>query len=178
MSGLLKRLFLYCKNNRHELLILSGIILAGIFLRTYRFHDLLTFAADQRRDLHLVQDVVENHAAWPLLGPDMTGGEGFRLGPAYYYFQILSAEIFGVEKTHQAYPDVFFSILSIPLLYHFLRRYFSQKASLAAVCIYAFSAFDITYSRFAWNVNLLPFFILLFLLSLLLLVSLLHILHP
>ncbi|MDR3559548.1 MAG: glycosyltransferase family 39 protein [Candidatus Pacebacteria bacterium] len=141
------------------------IILAGIFLRTYDFRKYLTFSRDQFRDLKIVQGIVEHNAPWPLLGPNMTGGQGFQLGPAYYWFQIISAKIFGVNRTHQAYPDVFFSILSIPLLYYFLRKYFSQTASLLATAVYAFSYFDIEYSRFAWNVNLIPFFVLIFLVS-------------
>jgi 4-amino-4-deoxy-L-arabinose transferase-like glycosyltransferase len=65
-----------------------------------------------------------------------------------------------------AYPDVFFSILSIPLFYLFLRIYFDKKLSLGITGIYAISAYFISYSRFAWNTNLIPFFVLLFLLSL------------
>jgi 4-amino-4-deoxy-L-arabinose transferase-like glycosyltransferase len=149
--------------NKKVWLALFLITLAGIFLRTYDFHKYLTFSRDQHRDFDLVRSVVEYNAPWPLLGPNMTGGQGFQLGPAYYWFQIISAKLFGVERTHQAYPDVFFSILSIPLLYYFLRKYFSQTASLLATAVYAFSFFDIEYSRFAWNVNLIPFFVLLFL---------------
>lgn len=153
------------RRNKKVWLTLFLITLAGIFLRTYDFHNYLIFAGDQRRDLDLVRGVVENNAPWPLLGPNMTGGQGFQLGPAYYWFQIISAKIFGVERTHQAYPDVFFSVLSIPLLYYFLRKYFSEAASLLAAAVYAFSYFDIEYSRFAWNVNLIPFFVLLFLIA-------------
>ncbi len=145
--------------------ILFVLIAVGIFLRTYHFQRLLVFASDQFRDLELVKSVVNGHNTWPLLGPDMTGGQGFRLGPIYYYFQIISAKIFGISSLSQAYPDLFFSILSIPLLYYFLKRYFSEKTALLSVTVYVFSYFSIEYSRFAWNVNFIPFFVLLFLLS-------------
>jgi 4-amino-4-deoxy-L-arabinose transferase-like glycosyltransferase len=145
--------------------VLATIILVGAFLRVYHLPETLTFAADQRRDLKIVDSVVVERAAWPLLGPKMSSSGGFKLGPFYYYFQIIAAKIFGMGKVPQAYPAVFFSILSIPLLYYFLRKYFSQTASLLATSLYAVSYFDIEYSRFAWNVNLLPFFVLLFLVS-------------
>ena len=156
----------YLKKNRKNLLLLGGIILIGVFLRTYHFRQLLVVAPDQRRDLGIVRNVVANHAPWPLLGPNMTEGQGFQLGPMYYYFQISSAKIFGVGWPQQAYPDLFFAILSIPLLYYFLRKYFSRASALLAVFIYAVSYYAIEYSRFAWNVNLIPFFVLLFLVSL------------
>lgn len=146
-------------------LFLTVIVLVGTFLRTYRLKETLTFAADQRRDLKIVNNVVENRAPIPLLGPKMSSSDNFKLGPAYYYFQIISAQLFGTNKVQQAYPAIFFSILSIPLLYYFLTAGLSQTASLLATAVYAVSYFDIEYSRFAWNVNLLPFFILLFLVS-------------
>ena len=160
------RIFLKIKNASWHLWVLSVLIFIGIFLRVYHFQDLLVFASDQARDLNIVKNVVENKASWPLLGPDMTGGQGFRLGPIYYYFQIISAKIFGVGAAQQAYPDVLFGVLSIPLLYYFLRRYFSKNAALLTTGLYVFSYYVIEYSRFAWNVNLIPFFVLLFLLSL------------
>ena len=145
--------------------MLMGLVLVGIFLRTYHFQQLLVFASDQSRDYTLVKNVIDGKTAWPLLGPDMTGGRGFRLGAIYYYFQIISAKIFGVGPSQQAYPDLLFSILSIPLFYYFLKRYFSENIALFSTAIYVFSYFAVEYSRFAWNVNLIPFFMLLFLYS-------------
>ena len=146
--------------------ILFGLIAVGIFLRTYHFGQLLVFASDQARDLGIVKNVLAGHEPWPLLGPDMTGGKGFRLGPIYYYFQLFSAGIFGASAVSQAYPDLLFSILSIPLFYHFLKRYFDENLALALIAVYVFSYFSIEYARFAWNVNLIPFFVLLLLFSL------------
>ena len=161
----IKNILAMLYERRRQLIWLSLIIALGIFLRTYHFREFLIYVADQRRDLNIVRNVVENHVSWPLLGPDMTGGEGFRLGPMYYYFQIISAKIFGAGPVQQAFPDVFFAIFSIPLLYYFLGRYFCEKVALFSTGVYAFSFFAIEYSRYAWNVNLIPFFSLLFLVS-------------
>lgn len=155
---------------RHLWLLLI-IICFGIFLRTYNFHDWLHFEYDQLRDVTLVGDVLGGKADWPLLGQTMRkSGDSenmlFHLGPIYYYFQILSAEIFGDNPVSMAYPDLFFSILSIPLLYVLFKRYFSVNISLILTGLYSISFFSIHYSRFAWNSNSIPFFTILFLLSL------------
>ena len=149
--------------------ILLGIIILGIFLRTYNFHDWLQMKSDQIRDAILVRDVITGRTPWPLLGPtvDGTGADKlYNLGPIYYYFQIISAKIFGDYPDKLAYPDLLFSILSIPLMYFFLKRYFSENLSLALTGLYSISFFAIQYSRFAWNPNSIPFFALLLLLTL------------
>ena len=148
-----------------------AIVLVGIFLRTYSFHNWLLFEADQVRDATLVEQVIKGETAWPQFGPTMrksgiSEDKLFKLGPIYYYFQIVSVKLFGNVPVSLAYPDLLFSILTIPLFYYFLRRYFQHNFSLAATGILAISFFAIQYSRFAWNSNSIPFFVLLFLLAL------------
>ncbi len=144
--------------------MLAIIMLAGIFLRTYHLHDWLFFYPDQVRDLSIVEGVIDGGNSWPTLG-SQAGMSRFRIGPMYNYFQIIAGKIFGVAPEVMAYPDVFFSIFSIPLLYFFLRRYFADKLSLALTGLYALSFYDVYYSRFAWNSNPIPFFVFLFLLG-------------
>lgn len=149
-------------------IVLTIIIVIGLFARVYNFGDWLFFQGDQARDLSLVSKAVENGPQeLPLLGPK-AGGTYLRLGPIFYYFQYLSGEIFGLDEPWKAaYPDLFFSILTIPLFYFFLREFFSKKWSLLMAASYAVCFFAIQYSRFAWNPNSLPFFNLLFFYSLL-----------
>ncbi len=151
--------------------LLLLIVCIGVFLRTYHFHDWLEFKGDQARDASLVQDVVAGNAEWPLTGPFMSNSaankdETFHIGPLYYYFQIVSAQVFGNIPESLAYPDVLFSILSLPLFYLFFRKYLDQKLSLGVTFLYVVSFFFVMHSRFAWNSNLIPCFTLLFLLSL------------
>jgi len=149
------------KNNKFKTLsILLLIILIGIFLRTYNFHDWLRFNADQGRDAELVSSVADGKTSWPLLGPK-AGGTEFKLGPAFYYFEIVSAKIFGSAPDKMAYPDLFSGILCIPLLFLFLRKYFDKKTSLSLVAIFAVSAYAVRYARFAWNPNSTPFWTIL-----------------
>ncbi|MEI8096984.1 MAG: glycosyltransferase family 39 protein [Candidatus Moraniibacteriota bacterium] len=152
--------------------ILVGILLIGTFLRTYEFHNWLFFGSDQVNDATRVGVVIDGSASWPLLGPDMShsgaGGRAarFHLGPIYYYFEIISGKIFGNYPDKFAYPDLLFSILSIPLLYYFLRRFFLKNISLGLTGLYTLSFYILEFSHSAWNVNSIPFFVLLFLLSL------------
>jgi 4-amino-4-deoxy-L-arabinose transferase-like glycosyltransferase len=142
--------------------IFLGIAIVGIFLRSYNHHDWLRFNADQGRDAELVSSAVDGKAPWPLLGPK-AGGTQFRLGAAFYYFEIASANIFGNSPDKMAYPDLFTSILCIPLLFFFLRKYFKKNPSLSLSAIFSVSAYAIRYARFAWNPNSAPFWTILFL---------------
>jgi hypothetical protein len=148
------------------LVIFVAILIGAVFLRTYHFHDWLFFKWDQARDAFLISEAVEKGPLeLPLLGPRATkvgSSDYLRLGPAYYYLQYTSGAIFdSIEPPVFAYPDLLFSILVIPLLYLFSRLYFSKKISLATTTLYAFSFLVIQYSRFSWNPNAVPFFMLL-----------------
>lgn len=141
---------------------LVAFFLLGIFLRTYHFREWMTFNPDQARDALVVQSVLDGRSPLPFLGPQ-AGNTAFKLGPMFYYFEIVSAGIFGSEAWKMAYPDLLFSILSIPLLFVFLRKFFTRNISAALAALYSVSFFAITYSRFAFNPNSIPFFTLLFL---------------
>lgn len=143
------------------------VITMAFFVRFYHFDEWLYFKMDQSRDALLIGNAIDNGAGYlPLLGARAGATElehGFlRLGPAYYYFQYLSGKIFhSTDPEIFAYPDLFFSIAVIPLLFFFLRLYFSKRHSLYITAMYAFSFLIIQYSRFAWNPNSLQFFIIL-----------------
>lgn len=154
------------KNIQLKTWVLIAIILIGIFLRTYHFRDWIYFSSDQVRDAKLAESVIVGNNGWPLFGPHMNHADVF-VGPIYYYFQIISGKIFGMGPERMAFPDLFFSILSIPLFYFFLKRYFSHNLSLALSGLYSISFYSIQYSRFALNPNVSPFFVILFLISLL-----------
>jgi len=145
--------------------ILLLIFCVGFAFRTYEFHDFLRFNADQSRDAGIVSSIIDGEGDIPLLGPK-AGGTTFRVGPAFYYFQIISAKVFGNAPDKMAYPDLFFSLLTIVLLFFFLRQYFDMKKSLLLIALLAVSFYAVKYGRFAWNPNSLPFWTLLFLFGL------------
>lgn len=148
------------KRNWHYI-VLAIITVLAASIRLYYFSDWLLFSMDQARDAFLASDAFQQGPAQlPLLGP-RAAGTYLRLGPVFYYFQYFSAMIFGSNEPEIfAYPDVFFAILSVPLFYFFLRLYFNKTVSLLSTSIYAFSFLAIQYSRFSWNPNSIPFWIL------------------
>jgi len=141
--------------------ILAFIILTAIFLRLYNHEKLLNFQLDQSRDAIIVSNFVDQgFEKIPLLGPQARGSE-LMLGPVFYYFQSIAVFFFGNRPDVLAFPDLLFSVLLIPLLYVFLRLYFSKNICLIITALGATSLFLIIYGRFAWNPNSLPFFTLL-----------------
>jgi 4-amino-4-deoxy-L-arabinose transferase-like glycosyltransferase len=154
------------KKNKKTLILLFIIFFVGIFLRTYNFHDWLRFSRDQVRDVSLISNALEGKEHLPLLGPN-AGTTKFRLGPVYYYFSYASEKMFGNYPDKMAYPSVFFSILSIPLLFFFLKKFFNKNISLAMTAIMSVSYFMVINSRFSSNPNLISFFVLLYLYALL-----------
>lgn len=153
--------------------IIIVIMLGAFAVRFYNFHDWLYFKMDQARDAFTISNAVLNGPGnLPLLGARAGATQvtyGFlNLGPIFYYFQYLSGVIFhSVSPEVFAYPDLFFGVMVLPLLYIFLRIYFKRYISLLVVLMYAFSFLIIEYSRFAWNPNSLPFFTILSFLALL-----------
>ncbi len=141
--------------------ILGVILLIGVFLRTYNFHEWLRFNNDQARDARVVSDVVTGKSGWPLLGPK-AGGTEFKLGPIFYYFEIISAKIFGNAPDKMAYPDLISGILAIPLVFFIFRKYLSTFIALILAFILAISYYGVHYGRFAWNPNSMPFWALVF----------------
>jgi 4-amino-4-deoxy-L-arabinose transferase-like glycosyltransferase len=157
----------YLKKN-WKIIVFAAIVALAIFLRAWHFHDWLFFKMDQARDAFLTQQAFEKGPGWlPLLGPK-AGGTHLNLGPVFYYFQYIAAVLFhSVSPSVLAYPDLFFSILSIPLFYLLLKKYFDRNWSMILASAYALCFLAIEYSRFSWNPNALPFFNLLFFYALL-----------
>jgi len=144
--------------NKLALAIFLIIFLIGIFLRSYHFSDWLHFEIDQTYDTLLVSPAVESGISnLPLLGPTAGGGRSLRLGPAFYYMEYLSAKIFGNNPAGHAMQVLILSILSLPLFYFFSKKYFSVPISLGIFAIFSVSLYLVTYSRFSWSPNVLPF---------------------
>lgn len=166
---MIKNKFNFRKLKKKTLWVMLGLFLlmsVSFALRTYNFEDWLYFKMDQARDALLINNALENGAGYlPLLGPraGATEVDGYlRLGPAYYYMQYVAGVLSGGNlPMSNAYPDLFFAIAVIPLLFVFLRLYFSRYNSFLITVMYAFSFLVIQYSRFSWNPNPLPFFFIL-----------------
>ena len=164
MKKLLPKVRMFLGKNKTAALLLL-IVIFGAFFRLYNFSDLVRFNTDQVRDVLIVEKILEGKD-FPLLGPK-AGGTTFKLGPAFYYIEAFSGLIFGNTPSGMAMITAILSIASIPLLFLFARYYFSANISLLMAFGYSFSFYVIKYSHFAWNPNIIPFFFLLFLISIL-----------
>ncbi len=147
---------LFFKYKIHFFLLL--IFLLGAYLRIYHFNDFLHFELDQSRDAKVIdlalEEGVEN---LPLLGPK-AAGSFLRLGPIFYYFEYLSAKIFGATPPGMVGISLVFSCFTIIVLYFFLKDYFGKKRSLFLTLLFSTSLFFVMYSHFGWNPNNIPFF--------------------
>jgi 4-amino-4-deoxy-L-arabinose transferase-like glycosyltransferase len=145
--------------------LLVIIFAIGVWLRLTHYGELLIIKSDQARDALIIKNVTAvGFQSLPLLGPQV-GGTYFRLGPIFYYFQYFSGQIFGGTTESFSYPDLIFGILTLPLLFLLLRRFFILSLSLWLTALASVSIFLVTFSRFGWNPNSLPFFATTFALS-------------
>jgi 4-amino-4-deoxy-L-arabinose transferase-like glycosyltransferase len=140
---------------------LALIIALGFFLRSYHFADWLHFELDQARDARVIDAALEGGPGeLPLLGPK-AGGTFLRLGPAFYYLQYVSALVFGGTPAGMAVIVLIASVASIPAFFFLSRRLFPDWLALFLTLGFSVSEYFVMYGRFAWNPNMLPFFILL-----------------
>ena len=141
--------------------MLVAIIGFGFFLRSYHFSDWLHFELDQARDARIVDDGLRgDFFDLPLLGPK-AGGTTLRLPPAFYYLEYWSAFVFGGTPAGIAVLGMLLSTASIGVFFLLLRRYFSLFLASSLTLLFAVSEFFVMYGRFAWNPNLIPFFLFL-----------------
>ncbi len=147
---------------KHWLIVLVILSLVGLGLRATHHSEWLIFQSDQSRDAFIINEAREKgFGSLPLLGPQARGSE-LHLGPVFYYFQYISSSIFGQRPESLAYPDLLFGVLTVPLIFFVLRLFLSPAVSLYMTALASTSLFLVTFSRFAWNPNSLPFFTTLF----------------
>lgn len=155
-------------NIRHKsVIILFLIVILGAGFRFYGWSDLIFFEIDQARDYKLLDELSEEGiGSFPLLGPK-AGGTFFRLGPVYYVPTYLLTKVLGLSPYLIVLPEIIFSVLTILLLFVFLKEFFRERIALYCTALFASSLFFVEYAHFAWNPNYIPFFFLLFLYAML-----------
>lgn len=154
--------------NKTQNLIIWGllvvILLLGAYLRLYRIADYMTFLGDEGRDVLVVKKMLVDHK-FTLLGPTASVG-GFFLGPIYYYFMLPFLWLFRLDPVGPAVMVALFGLATVFLVYKVGEAFFDKKAGLLAALLYALSPLVIAYSRSSWNPNIVPFFSLLFIYTL------------
>ena len=153
-------------NKNWHVYALAAIMLVAFFVRTWELADTLYFKMDQARDATIAKNTFEEGPGMlPLLGP-RAAGTFLRLGPVFYYFQYLSTVFSGSVEPHvMVFPEILLSLLTIPLLFYFLRQFFRRGTSVVVTGLFSLSFLVTQYARFAWNPNQTTFWGLLFLLG-------------
>ncbi|MGB7248985.1 MAG: hypothetical protein WBC73_08605 [Phormidesmis sp.] len=123
---------------------------------------------DQIRDAFVVMGIWQGE--WPTLGPVAYGAGlgGFHILPLYYYL-LFPFTLFGKTPAAQAFPNAFFSFLSIPifivLIYRLLEGvHASKRLFLSGLSGFWYSLLfgSIFISNFQWNPSSIPFFFMSF----------------
>jgi 4-amino-4-deoxy-L-arabinose transferase-like glycosyltransferase len=142
-------------------LILIGL---GIFVRVFHLGDWLQFGADEARDLEVIQSAWQSRTLlW--LGPSSSIGH-FSLGPFFYDLLLPASILSNFHPTTGAWIVVTAGIVTLPLVYIAGKQLWDETAGVIAMALYAISGLVVAYTRWSWNPNLLPFFVVLFFIAL------------
>lgn len=138
----------------------SGVILRSVEVVNRNF----LFGFDQGRDYLAVKNIVVDHKLTLIgseIGAGVAGFRGIFHGPFYYYLLALPFIIFRGDPYGGMILMFILGIATILLSYIIGKRLFGAKVGLLAAAIVAVSPPFIAYSRFVWNSNPAPLFILL-----------------
>lgn len=137
------------------------IVLIAAFLRLYRINT-TEFDGDQANIFRMAYDALHsgmlvataNGASIHILNP-----------PGIIYILMLTAAI-SANPLWSAVLLALSSTVAVLQTYIFTRRYYGRFAGTIAALLFAVAARAVFYSRFIWQQNFVPFFLLLFLLAL------------
>lgn len=138
----------------------SGIALRSVEVLNRNF----LFGFDQGRDYLAVRNIVADHKLTLIgseIGAGVAGFRGIFHGPFYYYLLALPFIIFRGDPYGGIILMFILGIATILLSYIIGKRIFSSRIGFLAAAIVAVSPPFIAYSRFVWNSNPAPLFILL-----------------
>ena len=131
----------------------------GIFLRFYRLEGFVTFLGDQGRDAIIIKRIITGEH-FPAIGAPTSVGQVY-LGPFYYYFIAPWLLLFKFQPIGLAFGVAVYSSFYLLVNYFIVKELFNKKIALISTIFLSFSSVLIDFSRFSWNPNLLPLFVLL-----------------
>ncbi len=178
MMSSIRRITTFLRTSRKSFAVAFLVVaVMTIFLRTWHVGEWLHYELDQARDYRIIHAaIVHGPGELPLQGPKAAGnvtiidaatGERtdkttLRLGPFFYYLEYVSARLFGDTPLGSIVLIIALSIVTVGVFYVFAHWLFSRWLALGVAGIVASSLFFVTYSRFGWNPNLLPLFMVTF----------------
>lgn len=154
------------KLSRVSLVIFLVIVFLAGFLRFKNLSGLHHFTYDQARDALFIKRIIVDHK-FRLIGTQ-SSIPGLYTPPMYYYLMTPFLFIFNLNPVGIDYATAFFGLLTVILLCYLLTKLTNNRLlSLALTSLYAFQPLVVYQSRYAWNPNTVPFFVMLALISLL-----------
>ncbi|MDQ2716949.1 MAG: glycosyltransferase family 39 protein [Chloroflexota bacterium] len=133
------------------------IILVASVLRFYRV-DTSQFEGDQVLIFRMAYDAV-HRGLLPIT--DSTSSLGFANPPGLLYLYMLPAAL-SDNPLLAVLLNSLFAVAAVLVTYIFVTRYYGRFAGTVAGLLYAAAAVPLLYSRFIWQPNMLPLFVLLF----------------
>jgi len=125
----------------------------------------MTFLGDEGRDVLVVKRMIVDHK-FTLLGPITSVGSIY-MGPIYYYFMVPFLWAWKLDPVGPAVMVAIVAILTVGLIFITGAKFFHTAVGLIASLLYATSPLTIAYGRSSWNPNIVPFFSILAIYSLL-----------
>lgn len=125
------------KRNKFHLILLTAIILIGLFLRLYKFSSYYIFDHDQDLYSWIVKDILVDHHI-RLIG-QLTSIDGVFIGPLYYYLQIPFFALFKMDPQAALIPAALIAVLTIISIYLVFSKLFSEKVGIIGSFLYASS---------------------------------------
>jgi len=150
--------FLNFFKNHSEVLIIIWLFLMAFFLRIFHFTEFAAYHQDQVRDLIYIKNHFDA-GSMILLGPKASIGSFFL--PPFWYYLMSIAFVFSKSPLAPAFMVILFSSFTTVIIYLFSRKFFGQNVAFFSALLYAVSHMSIEHSRFAWNPNPIPFFVIL-----------------
>jgi 4-amino-4-deoxy-L-arabinose transferase-like glycosyltransferase len=137
------------------------IVLIAAGLRLYHI-DFTEFDGDQANIFRMA------YGAWQhgMLVATANGASIRTLNPPAVIYLLMIPAAFSANPLGAAIFQALLSVAAVLLTYLFTRRYYGRLVGTIAALTFATSARAVFYSRFIWNQNFIPFFLLLLLFAL------------
>ena len=144
--------------NKFLSFITVWLFFISLILRVFHLSYFISYHQDQVRDLFYIKENFEKGSVI-LLGPKASVGNFFL--PPFWYYLMSAAYIFSKSPLSSAILTALLSSIASIVIFLFMKKFFDQKLAFLAATLYAVSPLSIEYSRFAWNPNPIPLFVIL-----------------
>jgi 4-amino-4-deoxy-L-arabinose transferase-like glycosyltransferase len=139
------------------------ILCVAFLLRVFELHWFIIEYSEFYRDYFAVSGILHGH--FLLLGPPSILG-GFHFGVLYYYFLAPFLLLFGMHPQGILFGGIAASVTSVWLLYLLVSEWADHRTALLAALLCAISGYGVFLASYISNPNIMPMFVLWFLLVL------------